>query len=294
MDLELLRSFLTVADEEHVGRAAKRLFISQPALSKRIRRLESEVGVPLVRRVGRRIELTTAGKILASEATGILESTDAAIGRVRASMRAEQHVVVIAFVPPMPRQLTTEVLRDDTLDCDVALHTVDWHDQISVIASGRADLSLVRGPVEGFTHREHVQYEKVFEEPRVAAFAKDHPLAQRPSIELADLRDEPIVVSSPNTAYWTVDPRPDGSSPVLGPPVSTVAEMLEVVAAGKAMALTARSLAEYYVRTDISYVPVRDIAPSEVFLAWSPTTIGPAAVRVRDDLSGRARRLTLS
>jgi DNA-binding transcriptional LysR family regulator len=296
MDLRLLRSFVAVATEEHVGRAAKLLFISQPALSKQIRRLEGELGVPLVRRVGRRIELTAAGKVLAVEATRILEFTDAAIGRVRASMRAEQGEVVIAFVPPMPHQLTTDVLREacGTLDCVVTLHTVDWHDQVSVVASGRADLSLVRGPVEGFTHREHIRYEKVFEEPRVAAFSTDHPLAVRTSLALADLADEPIVVSAPNTDYWTIDPRPDGSHPVLGPVVSTVAEMLEVVAAGQAMVLTAKSLGEYYRRADISYVDVQDVPPSEVFLAWSPSTISRTAAMVRDDVQRRARELTIA
>jgi len=296
MDLKLLRSFVIVGEEEHVGRAAKRLFISQPALSKQIRRLEAQLGVPLVQRVGRGIQLTAAGKVLAAEATGIIEAADITVGRVRASMRAEQEEVVIAFVPPMPRQLTTEVLRDacDSLDCEVTLRTVDWQNQVSTVASGGADLSLIRGPVEGFTHREHIQYEKVFEEPRVAAFSTDHPLAHETSIELADLASEPIVVSAPNTDYWTVNPRPDGSTPVFGPTVASVTEMLEIVAAGRAMVLTARSLGEYYKRPDIAYVPVRYLSPSEVFLAWSPSTISATASRVRDDLQDRARRLTIS
>ena len=142
MDLKLLRSFVVVAEEEHVGRAAKRLFISQPALTKRIRRLEGRLGVPLVQRVGRRIELTAAGRVLAAEAVSILEATDVAVGRVRASMRAERDEVVIAFVPPMPRQLTTDVLREacDSLGCDVTLRDVNWQDQVSAVASGKADL----------------------------------------------------------------------------------------------------------------------------------------------------------
>ena len=293
MDLNLLRSFVAVAEEEHVGRAAKRLFISQPALSKQLRRLEAQLDVALVQRVGRGIELTEAGRVLAREAQGILEATDVAVGRVRASVRAEHDEVVIAFVPPMPRELTTDVLRD-ACECEVKLRTVDWQEQVSVVASGAADLSLVRGPVEGFTHREHIQYEKVFEEPRVAAFSTGHPLAARTSIALTDLAGEPIIVSAPNTDYWTVNPRPDGSAPVFGPTVSSVTEMLEIIAAGRAMVLTARSLGDYYVRNDVAYVPVRDISPSEVFLAWSPATISPTAAMVRDDLQERARRLTIT
>ena len=289
-DLRLLRSFVVVAEEEHVGRAAARLFISQPALSKQIRRLEEYFDVALVRRVGRRIELTPAGLALATEAVGILDLTEAAIGRVRTSVRGEHAQIVIGFVPPMPQELTTDLLRKagEELDCEVSLRHVDWVEQVSVVTSGRADLSLVRGPIEGFTHRKNVEWESLLSEPRLAAFASTHPLAAAESLSLADLGDEPIVATAPNTDFWTVNPRPDGRPPVLGPQVSSIAEMLEVVAAGRAMVLTARSQSEYYARPDISYVPVRGLEPSEILVVWSPTNLTSAARRVLDDLRRRS------
>lgn len=292
MDVKLLRSFVAFAEEEHVGRAAARLYISQPALTKQLRKLEDSLQVSLTEKTGRRVRLTESGRVLAEEARRILNDVDQAVERVRAVARAQRDEVVIAFVPPMPRELTTEVFRNcGDLGCDVVLRHVDWKDQVSVVAGGRADLALVRGPLDGFPEAGRLGHERLFAEPRVAGFAAGHPLAGRPSLTLAELADEPIVVTSPNTPFWTVDPRPGGRAPVLGPTVGTVAEMLEVVAAGRAMVLTARSQSEYFARPDIRYVPVRDVSPSEVFVAWSPSRLTPGARRVLDDLRNRAGRL---
>jgi DNA-binding transcriptional LysR family regulator len=292
-DLKLLRSFIMVAAEEHVGRAATRLYISQPALSKQIRRLEEFFGVALVRRVGRRIELTAAGRVLALEATQLLDQADAAMGRVRAAVRSELDAVVVGFVPPMPQALTTDLLREakDSLGADVTLRHVGWEDQVAVVTSGRADLSLVRGPVEGFASREEIESALVFSEPRLAAFAASHPLASATSVSLDQLADEPIVATAPNTDFWTVNPRPDGRAPNLGPRVSSLAEMLEVVAAGKAMVLTAASQSVYYARPDISYVPVEGVPPSDVYVVWSADNLTGAAARVLADLRRRAGSL---
>lgn len=293
LDLKLLGSFVVLAQEEHVGRAAALLYISQPALSKQLRKLEDYFGVPLVRKVGRRIELTHAGRLLAQEASEVLHRAEMAERRVRASVREERDEVVIAFVPPMPPQLTTDLLREcaEVLGCDVALRHVDWRDQVTVVAFGQADLSLVRGPVEGFTHLERLGYERLFAEPRLAAFAAAHPLAGAGPLNLADLEDEPIVATAPNTDFWTVNPRPDGRPPILGPRVTSVAEMLEVVAAGRAMALTAQSQSEFYSRPDIAYVAVRDVAPSEVLVVWPLDRLGAATQRVLEDLRRRAASL---
>ncbi len=290
VDLKLLRSFAVVAEEGHVGRAAARLIVSQSTLSKQIRRLEDAVGTPLVRKAGRNIELTAAGRALADAAPALLASIDSALDRVQAAGRAEQDRVVIAFVPPMPPELTTDVMRTapGDLGCEVALQHSEWSGQVAVVTSRHADLALVRGPIEGFPDHEDLAWATVFSEPRVAAFARGHPLASAGRITLADLADEPIVATAPNAEFWTVDPRPDGRRPVLGPSVSSVDEMLELVAAGRAMVLTARSQADYYSRPDIAYVAVDGIAPSEVLVVWDPASITAAAGRVLEDLRRRA------
>ncbi len=295
-DVELLRSFVAVAEEGHVGRAAERLFVSQPALTKRLHRLEALVGAELVQRVGRGIELTEAGRALAEDAAEIVSATDAAFRRARRVAGGPPDELSIGFVAPMPPELTTALLRDAAgrQGPDLVLRSLAWEEQLSAVLAGSVDVALVRGPVDGLDEAGRVGHglccELLFDEPRVAAFAVDHPLAGADELALADLADEPIVAPTVNTAYWTVDPRPEGRPPVLGPSVSTVVEMLEVVASGRAMVLTAASVSTYYQRPDVAYVPVSDLSPSEVFLVSSehPT---PEVAELLDEIRARATSL---
>jgi DNA-binding transcriptional LysR family regulator len=280
-DLELLRSFIVLAEEGHVGRAARRLFISQPALSKRIRRIEDVFGTKLVRAEGRGLALTPAGVALAEAATAIVQSIDSAVNLVRATARADARHVEIGFVAPMPRQITSDLVRHmaDQHEVDIVLRSISWDNQVSAVVSGQVDIALVRGPIE--PGRE-IFAEVLFEEPRVAAFCRDHPLADAEILEMSDIASEPIVVSAPNVEFWTVDPRPDGSSPILGPTVLNVAEILETVASGSAMALPAQSMGEHYVRSDIAYVPIRDVEPSTVVAIWAARPLAEPVLNALD------------
>lgn len=277
----MVRSFAVLAEEGHVGRAAQRLFVSQPALSKRIRRLEELLEVKLVRPEGRGIALTAAGDALAEALPPIIGAVDDAINLTRAADRATAMKVVVGFVAPMPAPLTTGLVRmsGPELGIDIRLQSITWDQQVSAVASGQVDIALVRGPVDAPSGIVAVT---VLSEPRVAALAADHPLAARRSLDLSDFDTEPIVVTAPNTEFWTVDPRPSGNSPVLGPTATTVAEILERVASGRAMALPARSLAEQNARPDVAYVPVRGLEPSPIVAVWSAGTAGEAVPRVID------------
>lgn len=290
VDLEMLRSFAIVAEEGHVGRAAQRLFITQPALSKRIRRLETLIETRLVQPAGRGIVLTPAGKALASRAPTIVQAIDDAIELARSAARAETNQVVVGFVPPMPREITTDVVREATRlgSAEVVLRSLQWDQQVSAVLSGQVDLALVRGPIQD---QAEIETEVLLEEPRVAAFHTEHRLAGADMLALADIALEPIVVTSPNTDFWIVNPRPDGNPPVLGPSVSSIAEILETVASGRAMALTAKSMGEYYVRSDIAYVPVRDLEPCAVMLVRSVGPKTPAEAAVIDLVRARSSQL---
>ena len=98
MDLRHLRYFVAVAEEEHFGRAAKRLHIVQPALSMQIRSLEEELGGPLFQRTSRRVVLTEAGKILPADARRLLAQADRVRTDVRRSLKGEIGSVRIGFV----------------------------------------------------------------------------------------------------------------------------------------------------------------------------------------------------
>lgn len=268
MDTELLRSLVIVAEEGHVGRAARRLHISQPGLSKRLRRLEDIVGVKLVEPSGRGIELTASGRLLArhlSEALGVL---DAAIADVRAESGSTD-VVTVGFVAPLPVELTPGVLGTVGDGPAIVLSEVDWGEQIDAVTSRSVDLVLARGPVD--VPNADLCAETVFVEPRLAAVSSRHRLSGSESTVLADFASDPVVVTEPNSDFWIVDPRPDGTRAVRGPVVSSVAELLEAVASGRGMAFPARSTCDAYSRTDISYIPVLDIEPASVVAVWIPS-----------------------
>jgi hypothetical protein len=127
-------------------------------------------------------------------------------------------------------------------------------------------------------------------EPRVAGLASTHPLAPRTVLSICDLDAEPIIRTSNQQDYWTVSPRPSGTTPVLGPLTDTVEEMLAVVASGRCMCITAQSLARAYPRPGIAWVPVTDISPSSVALAW-PAQRPPAR---RHAIADQARRAAVA
>jgi DNA-binding transcriptional LysR family regulator len=102
----------------------------------------------------------------------------------------------------------------------------------------------------------------------VAGFASDHPLATREAVSIRELDGEPIMRTGNQQDYWTVNPRPSGATPILGPLANTVEEMLAVVATGVCMCITAESLAKKYPGTGIVWVPIPDLSPSSVAIAW--------------------------
>ncbi|HEY1972686.1 MAG TPA: LysR family transcriptional regulator [Pseudonocardia sp.] len=266
LELRLVRSFVTVVEEGHVGRAAQRLYVSQPALSKQLRRLEAFLEIELFHRAHRGLRLTPAGAVFYDHARELLAKAAESTEHARAAARSGLGTVRVAFVAGLV-QLATALLRAaqrELPEVGLELVRVDWRDQADCLHSRRADFSLVRLPIEetGLAHR------VLMSEPRVAGFADSHPLARLPEVSLRQLDDEPIIRTSNQQDYWTVNPRPSGAAPILGPLTDSVEEMLAVVSTGACMCITAESLALGYARAGITWVPIPDIGPSNVALAW--------------------------
>jgi DNA-binding transcriptional LysR family regulator len=283
VDLRLLRSFVTMAEEGNVGRAARRLYISQPALSKQLQRLEAFLDVELFHRHHRMLRLTPAGVAFLDDAGKLLAQAAEITTRARNTARADASQVTVAFVAGLV-DLASALLQtaQQQPDLDVRLLRVDWTDQTDCLRTGRADLSLVRLPID----ERDLEHQVLISEPRVAGLAITHPLTARTSLSICELEAEPIIRTSNQQDYWTVSPRPSGATPILGPLADTVEEMLAVVASGRCMCITAQSLARAYPRPGIAWVPVPDISPSSVALAW-PAQTPPAHRRA---IAGLARR----
>ncbi|HET9507856.1 MAG TPA: LysR substrate-binding domain-containing protein [Gaiellaceae bacterium] len=192
IELRLLRYFAVVADELHVGNAAARLFISQPALSQQIRALEEQVGLPLFIRHPRGMELTEAGEVLLEEARAVLggsERLEATVEELRRGRTAGLRIGVPPGAPPglLPGLLAP--LREREPDAPVEVRELTTPEQVVALRDGALDLGLVREPVED----SRLSRRTLLIEPLGASLPAAHPLASRPSVALSELADELFV-----------------------------------------------------------------------------------------------------
>src|SRR5215475_15690071 len=168
MEFRHLRSFVAVAEELHFGRAAARVHIVQPALSRQIRALEDEIGIRLFERDRRRMALTPAGTAFLDEARSLLEHADRAVEAARRADRGELGSLRIAYVPAMVSTGLPEIVRSFRQrypGVDVRLQEMTPATQVEALLGERVDVGFVRGPI----HEPALAAETVLEEPLVAA-----------------------------------------------------------------------------------------------------------------------------
>jgi DNA-binding transcriptional LysR family regulator len=264
VDLRKVRYFVALAEELNFGRAAERLHIAQPVLSRQIRALEDELHAQLFVRDKRSTELTAAGRQLLEDSRPLLASAEALQRRVALAARGSS-TFSVGFMPGIT---VTDAVRAFTAQhpmLDVQLVRTTWDDQVAVLHDGRADVSIVRLPIDqrGLTIR------PMFAEPRVAVLPADHRLAGKESIEVTDLAAEHLLNNPDAVPEWrdiAVELR-DGTAPPRRD-FASVEEKLERVAAGQGIAIIPRSTSEYYTRPDVTHIPVDGIGPNQVCLAW--------------------------
>ncbi|MFC6063971.1 LysR family transcriptional regulator [Streptomyces ochraceiscleroticus] len=190
----LLEQFLVVADEKHFGRAAERLFMSQPPLSQSIQRLERGLGVRLFERGPGGVSLTAAGEVFAVDAQRLLDTQSAAIERVRRVASGLDGDVRVGYVSILSHHYLPGLLRsaaEELPGLRVHLHQDSSAAVAEMVRSGMLDLGFLRDPsplsAELVTHDFAV-------ERLAAALPHDHPLAGADEIGLDDLRDEDFVL----------------------------------------------------------------------------------------------------
>ncbi|MEU4601678.1 LysR substrate-binding domain-containing protein [Kribbella sp. NPDC023972] len=264
VDLRKLRYFVAVAEELHFGRAADRLHIAQPVLSRQIRALEDELKVQLFARTKRSTELTSAGRQLLDDARPLLASAEAMRRRVVQASRGPQ-TFTIGFMPGLTVTPAVRAFGAVHPAVEVELIRTTWIDQVEVLRDGRVDVSLVRLPIP----QEGLSIRPLFEEPRVAMLPADHRLAGKPAIDIADLAGEHLLQPPDAVPEWrdiARELRTGKAKPV--PEMRSVEEKLEHVAAGRGVSIIPLSVAVFYQRADVTAVPVNDIAANKVCLAW--------------------------
>jgi DNA-binding transcriptional LysR family regulator len=264
VDLRKVRYFVAVAEELHFGRAAERLHIAQPVLSRQVRALEEELHAQLFVRDRRSTELTAAGRQLLEDSRPMLAAADALKRRVTRAARGSA-TFTIGFMPGLTVTDAVRALTARHPGLSVELVRTTWDDQIEVLHDGRADVSVVRLPVppRGLSVR------PMFEEPRVAVLPAAHRLAGKESVSITDLAAEHLLNDPDAVPEWrdiAVELRAGGRPRVHG--FHSIEEKLEHVAAGLGIAVVPLSTSEYYTRPDVTCVPVCDLPPNQVSLAW--------------------------
>lgn len=289
MDVHLrdLRALIVVAEELSVTRAAQRLLVAQPALSKQLRALERQVGVPLLERLPRGVALTEAGRALLGPAREAVQAWDRGWSAVRALATATQ--IVVGMQTAVGRGLQRRSLaRFSELAPGVvpSLRLVGWSDPTAGLADGSSDVAFVWLPVP----LDDVDTLPVATEPRLVALAADHPLAGREQIAFAELLDEPFVAlpdsAGPLRDFWlAIDHR--GGRPVrVGAVAETTDAVLEAVAAGLGVVLLAAGNAALYERAGVVSRAVDGLSPAVLALAWRASDRRPvvaAFVRAVDE-----------
>lgn len=269
VDLRLLRYFVAVAEERNFTRAAERLMMTQPALSRAVRALESAVGAPLFERGYRDVTLTEPGEVLLARARSLDEQAAAAIRLARRAATAEPHVrvtgpgcdvavlttLVSTFNQSRPRVPAVSAIVDPDLQADQ-------------LRDGTADIGLMRRAV---FDEEGLDSDEIFSESRLVVVRDDYPLATRRAVRMSELTDMPVIrwggTRQNGFILWPPDEIPSMRW-TAGPVIRETSEFLAMVLLGEGIGFVPASIAAMNACPGVRAVPVLDCPPSTVRLAW--------------------------
>ena len=272
IDLRQLRYFQAVAEELHFGRAAARLAIAQPALSRQIQQLEEELGTPLLRRTQRRVELLPAGALLLERSRAIQQELARTLSDVRRTGTGELGRLALGFIHSSTYGLLPSIVRRFRQlypAIELELHELPITEQHAALVRGTIDVGLLRvqpAPAE-------LEVVPVMPDPFVLALPADHRLSRRTRVRLKDLAGEPFVMFSKGESslfHQRVQAMCEqaGFTPDVVQHATQIHTVVGLVGAGLGVAVvpaTARNLHPAQVR----FVQIADKAePVHVALAW--------------------------
>ena len=283
MEFRHLRYFMAVAEELSFTRAAQRLGIKQPPLSTQIRRLESEMGAALFRRLSRGVELTPAGKLLFEEARAILEQVDHAKRGVQRRGRGEVGEIRIGFAGGSYfNRVVLSIIREYRKKFpNVTLSPVQTNSVMLIarVEAGEIDVAFVRSLHPGT--ESGVSLELLVEEELLVVLPTDHRLARNKSVSLPALSREKFLLF-PRKLNVAMNDRiiaacqRAGFKPILALEVSDAVSMIPLVAAGFGVALVAQSVSQLQL-DGVKYLPVSGEELSfPINLAYRPDSTSPA------------------
>lgn len=290
IELRTLRYFVAVAEELHFGRAAARLHMSQPPLSRAIKGLEGEIGAALFERSPAGVALTPVGAVLLTEARALLDQADRL--RVRVATAAGATALTVGLLgdstDPGVRRLA-RAYRERHPGVGIRIRETDLTDPTCGLHAGLVDVALTRAPFDetGLVVRE------LRADPVGALLRADDPLARRESLTLADLADRqwfrfPAGTDGRWQSYW------NGGTVREGPVVRAIQECRQAVLWNGTVGMTTTDHAP---GAGLVTVPIVDMEPSRVVVAWVEGDTNPllrpfvqVAIEAYRPVSGRLRR----
>ncbi|MEV8554423.1 LysR family transcriptional regulator [Streptomyces glaucescens] len=285
MDVEtrLLRYFVAVAEEGTLTRAAERLFVSQPALTRQIRQLETQLGVRLFTRSRTGMTVTEPGRILAERVPALLAEWDQVLRETKGAASRAARVLRVGFLGSAANEATPRIITEFTRrhpGWRVEMRQSPWSEPSAGLAAGDVDVALLQLPFPG---QDELRTAVLFTEPRWVALPDGHPLAERAVIPFRELWDEPFVAAPPETGWWrdrwlATDER-DGRPVRIGAVTDKPDDWLSAIANGYGIALAPESAARFYARPGITYRPVSGVGPSRTGVAWASADDSDPVVR---------------
>lgn len=260
-----LRYFVAVAEELHFGRAAERLGMSQPPLSRAIQQLERRLGVRLLERDRRGVSLTGAGEVLLHEGRAALEATSAAARRTRRAGGADRpggprNRLVLAVKAAAAHELLRKLLAAYAAEPDAAEIEVlpsGMCEQAELLRDGRADVALMHAPFNSLTGFDS---EELMSEEQIAILPAGHPLATRAALSLADISDIPGLPLARWPRHGTYPPGP-------GPEIHDQTQLAQLIALGRTVAVLPDS-ARSWLWAEHAAVPLTDAPLVVTHIAW--------------------------
>jgi DNA-binding transcriptional LysR family regulator len=296
-ELRQLRYFVAVAEERNFTRAAARLHIAQQSLSQQIRTLETQLGATLFERSTHGVELTEVGAVLLREARPLLGQAERVVEDVRRAARGEPGELRVGFLSSVANHVMPPVVRafrNRRPEVTLVTEDVTIASLVAGLREGRLDAGLSRPPLV-----EDLETEVVLREPVAAVLPEGHPLADRDKLTLADLADEPWVLTSraswpPWHRKYDEDFARAGYRPRVVERGTSPQNLLALVAAGVGVTrlpLSSRSLRD----SGVTFVPLAgDVV--EVVLVWRADARNPALPALREVVRevGRTTDLTVT
>jgi DNA-binding transcriptional LysR family regulator len=285
MELRTLRYFVAVAEELHFGRAAARLRMTQPPLSRAVKQLETDLGCELLLRSPTGVALTPAGVVLHDEARTLLAAAELARARVAAA--AGPATLTVGILADSAEQFGPRLAaayRQQHPGARIRVREADLTDPTTGLRAGLVDVALTRAPFDDTGISTRV----LRSDPLGVVLRADDPLAGREHLCLADLADRrwfrfPEGTDPVWTAFWT---GPSEAGPRrTGPVVRTVQECLQAVLWNGTVGLT---MVGHVLPEGLAVVPLTDAPPSQLVIAWNTAHTTPMVRSfVRLALAGR-------